>query len=345
MGKVTESVNGNGCSMSSISVIVVTYRRERVLRDMLSRLCEQVEPDIEVIVVDQSECHEPATMQFLEAHRDQLRYLRRQPRGLPAARNAGLEVATGEIVVFLDDDVLCEPGLLAAHVAAYRDQRVGAVVGRNISSGLEYLKPEPAVVGHISPWASLTLNFYAQTERNVDTVRGCNMSFRRALLEEIGGFDERYIGNATMEECDISARIRRKGYLIRFVPAAEVFHLFAPRGGCRNGTLASLRMRYQSEFANETLYFFEHCPRRWLPMFVYQRTRRIVGSTLRFGPRFTADAFLMGLRAYRAGRPATYLSRCQPSASSAQAPLPGEDGSALEASPGQLFPAAGGVDN
>jgi GT2 family glycosyltransferase len=327
----------------SVSIVVPTYRRERVLRDMLSRLLEQVGPGMEVIVVDQSESHEPATIRFLEAHRDRLRYIQRPPRGLPAARNAGLDVATGEIVIFLDDDVLCEPGLLAAHIAAYRDPRVGAVAGRNISSGLEHLEPEPARVGYISPWASLTLNYYARTERTVHTVRGCNMSFRRALLEEVGGFDERYIGNAVMEECDICARIRHKGYVIRFVPAAEVFHLFAPQGGCRNGALASLRMRYQSEFANETLFFLEHCSRYWLPFFIGKRLRRIAGSTLRFGPRFTLNAFLMGVRAHRAGRPATYLSsNCQSMASDHQdSDQPGKNGSGRDRSAMQLSPTMG----
>jgi len=291
-----------------ISVIIPTYRRERVLRDTLSRLLEQAGPEVEIIVVDQSEGHEPATTRFFAEHQDQLCVLQRPMRGLPAARNAGLSVAHGEIVVFLDDDVICEPTLLAAHAAAYADPRVGGVAGRNISSGLEYLEPEPAVVGRVSPWATVQLNFYAGRPRTVDTARGCNMSFRRELVERVGGFDERYIGNATMEECDLCARIRRLGYEIRFVPEAEVFHLFAPHGGCRNDELASLRARYQSQFANETLYFLEHCPRRGLPIYVYKRWRRIAGSVVRFGPRFTADAFRAGVRAYQAGRPASYLA-------------------------------------
>ena len=80
-------------------------------------------------------------------------------------------------------------------------------------------------------------------------MRGCNMSFKRHVLDRVGGFDTRYVGNAYREESDICMRVRRAGFAVRFAPAAKLVHLEAPAGGCREvAPLHDGPVVYRNEF-------------------------------------------------------------------------------------------------
>jgi GT2 family glycosyltransferase len=63
---------------------------------------------------------------------------------------------------------------------------------------------------------------------------GCNMSFRHNKLINVGGFDEAFYGVAIGEEAELCFRIKLAGGTIFYSPAAEVFHLINPTGGCRD---------------------------------------------------------------------------------------------------------------
>src|ERR1700733_2038251 len=106
-------------SSPSVSVIIATYNRGEVLCDTVAMALAQDYPDFEVIVVDQTP--EPPAMvrEFVKAAGDRLRYVRREIPNLPAARNTGIRIARGEIVVFIDDDVIIGPEYVTAHVRLY----------------------------------------------------------------------------------------------------------------------------------------------------------------------------------------------------------------------------------
>jgi len=80
---------------------------------------------------------------------------------------------------------------------------------------------------------SIISNFNADYRIEVDHVYGCNMSFRRNILVDIGGFSLDYSGNAYFEETDLSIRVRKQGYKLVFDPTALVIHLMADEGGVR----------------------------------------------------------------------------------------------------------------
>jgi GT2 family glycosyltransferase len=251
------------CAIPPVSVIVPTYRRERVLCDTLSHLLAQDYPDFEVVVVDQTPDHEPETRRFLEAHSSQLRHHTLPEPSLPRARNVGAKMARGEVVLFVDDDIIpLDDHLIAAHAACYVNPLVGAVAGRV----LEPILPNaPEGIAHVNAFGRIVSNFLGVTPAEVGTAKGANMSFRHRVLAEVGPFDDRYAGNSILEETDYCYRVRALGYDIRFEPEAAVHHLVAPTGGCRESRW--LDAKYWL-FRNSALFYMKQKPRIGLPLFL-----------------------------------------------------------------------------
>ncbi len=212
----------------SASVVVITRNRPEMLGRCLDRL--EGQPAVaEILVVDASDGTETRD---LVAGRPAATYVdfRGARHQMPASRNLGIAHAGGDIVVFLDDDSLARPGWLAALLACYADGTVGAVGGRAVDRH-EAESADPTQVGQLLPDGTRVDNFNADPGRvlDVDRVRGCNMSFRRALLLELGGFDRQYTGSNVNEAGDMCLRVKRAGYRVLFEPRAVVDHESAPR--------------------------------------------------------------------------------------------------------------------
>ena len=239
-----------------ISVVIPTYGREAVLCSTLQNVLEQTYPAFEIIVVDQTQAHEPATTEFLNA-------LETHPKvtiytvdwaSLPAARNYAVERCHGDIILFLDDDVELPQGCLAAHAKNYQRSDIGAVAGRvfdrmklaesNAAKQIETLPPEAMDPG--IAWYHIDL-VHTVKPQQVLTARGCNMSFRREVFDTHGlRFDERFQGSAVREESDFCLRFRQTDLKIWYDPAAHLIHLGEETGGCHDISTRSLT--YQLTF-------------------------------------------------------------------------------------------------
>lgn len=303
----------------SLSVVIPTYGREETLCETLRELLQLSYPDWELLIVDQTPGHKPETMAFLETLPPRARRIVSPIPSLPAARNVGAREARGEVVLYLDDDVTPLPGLLVAHARHYTDPTVGGVAGRLISPTGEVRQLDPRY--YRSPLRWLYLRFDQNWDRReVEAAPGGNMSFRRDLIRLVGGFDERFVGNAFREETDFCLRLRATSYRIVFDPDAAVIHHFATDGGCDNrrlGTVDDPSVPYYREFVRNNVYFFcKHVPSRLIPGLLWELYRTHVGNRpiLRRGSRFFwrrhAD-FLLGLidgwRAWRSvGPPAPH---------------------------------------
>ncbi|MEA5552369.1 hormogonium polysaccharide biosynthesis glycosyltransferase HpsN [Anabaena cylindrica UHCC 0172] len=240
-----------------ISVVIPTYRREKLLQDSIVDVLRQDYPHFEVLVVDQTQTHEPETQAFLDemSAADKIKLLRLDWASLPGARNYAVRRSQGEIVLFIDDDVELEPGFLSAHVKNYlQNPEIGAVAGRVFdrmklgdSGGkleIEYLPPEAMDPG--IAWYHIDL-VHTTKPQQVLTARGCNMSFRREIFTKYGlKFDERFRGSAVREESDFCLRVRKTGYKIWYDPEAHLVHLGEETGGCHDISMRSLN--YQITF-------------------------------------------------------------------------------------------------
>lgn len=239
-----------------VSVVIPTYGREAVLCDSITSVLAQTYPRFELIVIDQTKIHKPATQTFLDelsaAGKIQLHQV--SWASLPAARNYAIERSHGDIFLFLDDDVELPEGCLEAHVKGFEGRpEVGAIAGRvfdrmklseSTKPEIEMLPPEAMDPG--IAWYHIDLVHTTKPQR-VLTARGCNMSFRRSIFAEHGlRFDERFQGSAVREESDFCLRVRKTGLMIWYEPDAHLVHLGEETGGCHDISTRSLK--YQTTF-------------------------------------------------------------------------------------------------
>lgn len=305
----------SGAGASPVSVVIPTYRREELLCAALTDVLGLDHPDLEVIVVDQTPEHAPATRAFLDSVADRVRLIRQPRPHVVTALNAGVRAARGEIVLFLDDDIrIPDPRLVARHLVNYGDPLVGGVAGRVVDAATaaegcyDRRSADPVFGFFHTGWNH-------RTRAVVYTAPGANMSFRRELLERLGGFDERFVGNAFRFENDFVLRLHRAGRAVVFDPAAEVLHFYASPGGNDNrhlhGRDPGSHGWYVAFFHNHVYCNLKHAPRRHLPGLLWRLYRSHVLNRpyVGEGPAFVvrrhaafARGVAGGLRSYRRRR-------------------------------------------
>lgn len=212
----------------SISVVIPTLGRPGPLRDTLESVlaCDPV-PD-EVILVDADP--ERTAVRVAEAVGGGVRVLA-SPRGMALQRNIGLDEATGDVVVFLDDDVVVEPGLFDGLAEVYADHSIVGATGRVVEPDLGRAggpgsRVRRALIG--SREGTFTRAGYPRylsrydRETDLEFMQGCFMTARRELAARVR-FDEKLTGYALGEDEDFAYRLSRHGR-IRFVPSLQVVH-------------------------------------------------------------------------------------------------------------------------
>ena len=253
--------------MVSVSLVVPTLDRPDALFNLLRHLDLQTRRPDEIVVVDQSAA-EDARVRDMARGRDDLRYHRIPVRGLPNARNVGVGLARGDVVLFLDDDTVPAPDLVKQHAARYDDPGVAGVGGR-VTGGYDAAS---GPVGRFNTRDGTVLrNFGAREACEVDHLPGGNMSFRREVFRAVGGFDVAFGGASIGEETDFCLRARRAGFRLVFEPRAAVDHLHWPTGGCRAPRFSEW-LRWHAH--NGMLFALRHSPARAWPLFVARRVAR-----------------------------------------------------------------------
>jgi GT2 family glycosyltransferase len=209
---------------SRLSIVIPTFQREGVLVETIRRVLA-LRPS-ELLLCDQTPRHEPATEKALYEweERGEIQILRISQPNIARAMNLGVLKASGEIVLFLDDDVIPSPGLLAAHEAAYAGHaEAWAVVGQVLQPG-----EEPAGTGR-----GTDFRFYSTEAQWIDKAIACNFSVKRDRFLEVGGFDENFVQVAYCFETEFAERVIQSGGKVFFEPGASIRHLRAERGGTR----------------------------------------------------------------------------------------------------------------
>lgn len=224
-----------------VSVVIGTRDRPEDVRRCVASVLASEHPDLEVIVVDNAPSSS-ATHDVVAAIADpRLHYVLEARAGVSRARNAGLAVATGDVVAFVDDDVVVDRWWAAALTDAYaRDADVVCVTGL-VPSG-ELRTPTQRYFDERVTWARNTeRRVYRTSAPPADLPlfpfsvgafgTGANMSLRRSAALALGGFDVA-LGPGTParagEDPDLFTRVLFSGGALAVEPSAVVWHRHRP---------------------------------------------------------------------------------------------------------------------
>jgi GT2 family glycosyltransferase len=227
-----------------LTVVICSLNGARGVERCLGALAAQtIAPQLEVVLVDDGSTDDTSAV----GHAHGATVVRHDVnRGLSAARNSGVRAASAPIVAFLDDDCEPVPEFAERLLEAYEDGVVGVggcvvpLSGDGLVGGYlrrnNPLSPLELELGH-SESPAYRLRLYVRRmwstharhgRRDVYSLVGAGMSFRREALLDVGLFDERFtFGAEELDLCRRLARMMPEGRLV-LEPAAQVVHEFDP---------------------------------------------------------------------------------------------------------------------
>jgi GT2 family glycosyltransferase len=195
-----------------VSVVVCSYNGGATLEQCLRSLLALDYPDFEVIVVDDGSTDYTSA---ILTRFPSVRAIHQANRGLSAARNVGLRAATGAIVAYTDSDCFVDPHWLTHLVYQFERSGAAAVGGPNLT-------PEDGWLAGCVAAAPGQPTHVLESDQVAEHIPGCNMAFRRGVLEAINGFDPQY--RKAGDDVDVCWRLQQAGHWIAFAPGAFVWH-------------------------------------------------------------------------------------------------------------------------
>jgi len=213
-----------------VSVVLCTYTMDMYphFEDAADSVLEQTHDDVElVVVVDGDEEVYERVREAYGEREDTIVHCNEGNRGLSYSRNRGIERSTGDVVAFLDDDAIAEPNWVAELVAGY-ERRDALAVGGTMTP--IWVAGEPDFLPEEFYWlVGVTHRGYPTAEQEVRNTFGSNISFRRHVLETLGGFDNdlgrKGDEQGQGEETELAVRLYREyGERVWYVPDARVGH-------------------------------------------------------------------------------------------------------------------------
>ncbi len=205
-----------------VTVVIATYNRRDALHRLLRGLARQSFPPDEMEIVVAVDGSIDGTLEMLDALDVPCRLyvVSQENAGQAAARNAGWRAGSGDVVLFLDDDLEAPPGLVAAHAARHEELTDGVVVGR---VRLE-AEGRPSVAFEIIRDLGLQWERRVTTDGRLrwpeDAYVATNSSVARGLLESTGGFDPEFY--RALEDHELGLRLWAGGGHFVYAPEAEV---------------------------------------------------------------------------------------------------------------------------
>lgn len=194
-----------------VTVAIPCYNGSPYIGAVIESVLSQTLPADEVLVVDDGSTDGSAEI------------IRQYPvcliqhetnQGLAAARNSAMERATGDVIVYIDADAIADSHLLATLIHGYDSSDIGGVGGQGV---------EVNVCSLADRWRRRhARQSHGDRPKDVEFLFGLCMSFRLKVLREVGGFNPAFRTNA--EDIDVSLRLRKVGYRLRYMPHAKVYH-------------------------------------------------------------------------------------------------------------------------
>lgn len=238
----------NGEYMLKTSIVIPTLGRPQSLEVCLASINVQTYKPFEIILVEEE-------------------------GPLAKLRNDGYKRAKGDVIVFIDDDVVVTPRWLEGILKIMKRPYIGGVSGPCIITE-EYKKNRDIfkfdlirklhdklfldgledLPGHITRAGAWTHGAHLESchyAGEVDFLEACNMAYRKEALDEVGGFDEKYGGIGDWSEPDLSFRIRKAGWKLWFTALAKVYHNTSKSGAYHKRKRKCSRMENYERFSRK----------------------------------------------------------------------------------------------
>jgi glycosyltransferase involved in cell wall biosynthesis len=214
-----------------VSVIACTCGTRVSIKACLESLLSQDYPNFEILLVLSGS----SDKEFLaEMARYPVRLLNEPRPGVCIARNRAIPEAQGEILCFVDDDVVVHPGWIQEIVNGFEDPQVACVIGRVVPSGPSY-NPSEDQQGYfgdrsLSSWKLKPDDDWYPKAMNGDIVGfGCNMAFRKSFLENCTSFPDDLGPGAIIGATDehyMFVQVLKHRFRLSHTPHAIVTHIF-----------------------------------------------------------------------------------------------------------------------
>ena len=232
------------------SVVIPTYKRKNSLLTLFNFLKDSMNQigaskKGEIIVVEQA----PFVFSEDEIFSKKkelpfLRWIRIEKANLPLARDIGILLSHGEIIIFLDDDLEIGNEFIKNYLDFFQkaDKNINVVTGRLIQPNLKgfysFLEKIPPFFSPFS--GDIFGGFDLEKAQVVQTVKGGNVAYRKKALLEAGGFDFNFEVVALREEADVVERLKKRGHKVFYLPEAKAIHCQDREGGERQRDYSEL---------------------------------------------------------------------------------------------------------
>lgn len=275
------------------SIVIPSHRRADLLRICLTSVTRHAPAGTEIIVVDDGSDDARISETALGFNGVRvLRHVRR--KGFCSAANRGVEASRGEVVELLNDDTQVAPDWALSALRCFDDARIGAVAPLVLkgnpdsrcvtidSAGDEYdIGGFAWKRGHGEHLSSRHLQ-----PRLVSCASGSSVFLRRSAVLETGLFPEHF--GAYFEDVDLSLRLRKAGYLIKYEPSSRVWHQCSGSHGKPRRRLTEQQSR------NEEWLFWRNLDRAHRGRAVFRHLAVLLGKSIRRVREGKLMPFLMG---------------------------------------------------
>lgn len=199
---------------SSLSIIIPTFNGANRITKCLQALLKQTDGrNAEVLVVDDGSQDGTAAV---VAKFSRVRLISQANEGPAKARNRGAQEACGDVILFTDDDCEAAPGWLDAMLQPFGDPEVVGV------KGAYRTRQKPLVARFVQAEYEDRYRLMSRSI-DIDFVDTYSAGFRRDRFLEMGGYDTEF-PTACAEDIELSYRMSARGWKMRFVPDAIVYH-------------------------------------------------------------------------------------------------------------------------
>ena len=248
-----------------LSIVIPTINRYDDLEKTIGYLQKQNFEKYEILIIDQTDQIKSRDLTFLDQRVEQIY---EDEKSASKARNIGLKRAKGDVVLFLDDDVIIESSAYLTHILSHFDNpNCSGVVGPIIPFSDQQLRYTRHALSHNKNWGWLFFPRNYGKNCKINDGGAGNLSVRRSWAIEVGGMDENYRKGAHREESDFNVRYTGKFGWYDYDTNCALVHIGRRTGGIRNwDTIKSSAIKAQHHYIGFFYFLIKNVSIRfWVP--------------------------------------------------------------------------------